>query len=43
MSEEQAQTMLHLLKDKQNRQKVETDSIIQDADLATSHEQGTAL
>ncbi len=43
MSEGQAQTVLHLLKDKQNRQKAETDSTIQDADIETPHEQGTAV
>ncbi len=42
MSEGQAQTVLYLLKDKQNRQKGATDSPIQDADIATPHEQGTA-
>ncbi|WP_375667891.1 MULTISPECIES: ERF family protein [unclassified Bartonella] len=43
MSEGQAQTVLHLLKKKQNKQKVETDSTIQDADIATPQEQRTAV
>ncbi|WP_375652660.1 ERF family protein [Bartonella sp. AP19HLJMH] len=43
MSEGQAQTVLHLLKNKQNKQKVETDSTIQDTDIETPHEQGTAV
>ncbi|WP_375657404.1 ERF family protein [Bartonella sp. CM120XJJH] len=43
MSEGQAQTVLHLLKKKQNKQKVETDSTIQDADIATPQEQQTAV
>ncbi|WP_375650069.1 ERF family protein [Bartonella sp. MU70NMGDW] len=43
MSEGQAQTVLHLLKKKQNKQKVETDSTIQDADTPTPQEQRTAV